>query len=177
MAVTAQLSESLEALFEGRTSTIVRDLKLSLHKVLSEGALTEPEAAPVLLALATSVGHDRLASLAYEWMRELGDTPEVADEAREGAAMMAMLNTYYSFRQKLDDASYGPAGLRMTAIARPAMGKLRWEMLAFACSVLNGCQPCLTLHERVLREAGATTDKIHDLARLAAIVKGIGTLA
>jgi alkyl hydroperoxide reductase subunit D len=46
-------------------------------------------------------------------------------------------------------------------------------MLAFAVSVLNGCQSCICSHEQVLKENGVTSDKIHDLAKLAAVVKGI----
>jgi alkyl hydroperoxide reductase subunit D len=43
--------------------------------------------------------------------------------------------------------------------------------------VINGCPTCVTSHERVLREAGVGADKIHDLARIAAILKGIEVLA
>lgn len=68
------------------------------------------------------------------------------------------------------------AGLRMTALARPTLGKERFEMLAFAVSVLGGCEMCVRSHERVLREAGVSIDKVHDLARLAAVVRGLKTL-
>ncbi|MGH9857599.1 MAG: carboxymuconolactone decarboxylase family protein, partial [Acidobacteriota bacterium] len=54
----------------------------------------------------------------------------------------------------------------MAALARPVLGKERFEMLAFALSVLNGCESCIRSHEQVLRNAGLA-DKLHDLARLA----------
>lgn len=176
MAVMEKLTDNLNALFEGRTTTIARDLKLNLTRSLTEGALSEQEAAPALLGVAVSANHAALAALAEDWMRELGYEADVIQEAREGAALMNMLNTYYSFRQKLGDENYGPAGLRMTALARPVMGKVRFEMLAFAVSVLNGCQTCITSHEKVLREAGASTEKLHDLARMACVVKAVSAL-
>ena len=64
----------------------------------------------------------------------------------------------------------------MTSLARPALGKERFEMLAFAVSVLNGCESCVRAHEKVLRDAGLTADKVHDLARLASVVKGLKAL-
>jgi alkyl hydroperoxide reductase subunit D len=88
-----------------------------------------------------------------------------------------MLNVYYRFRYMVgNEEDYRAAGLRMTALARPVLGKERFEMLAFAVSVLNGCQSCIRSHEKVLRDAGVSTDKVHDLARLAAVVKGLHTL-
>jgi alkyl hydroperoxide reductase subunit D len=50
-------------------------------------------------------------------------------------------------------------------------------MLAFAVSVLNGCESCIRSHEKVLREAGVSVDQVHDLARLAAVVKGLHALS
>jgi alkyl hydroperoxide reductase subunit D len=49
-------------------------------------------------------------------------------------------------------------------------------MLAFAVSVINGCETCVQSHEKVLKEAGLTLDQIHDLARVAAVTRAIQTL-
>jgi alkyl hydroperoxide reductase subunit D len=88
-----------------------------------------------------------------------------------------MLNVYYRFRHFLGSPDeYRIAALRMTALARPAIGKEKFEMLAFAVSVLNGCESCTKAHEKALRDAGIGTDKIHDLARLAAVVYGLSKL-
>jgi alkyl hydroperoxide reductase subunit D len=97
----------------------------------------------------------------------------------ESAAIMGMLNTYYKFRSFIKERAedYRTAGLRMTALARPALGKVPFEMLAFAVSVLNGCETCVVSHEKVLREAETNVEKIHDLARLAATVKAIQVLS
>jgi lipoyl-dependent peroxiredoxin subunit D len=164
--------------FEHRSTTIARDLRLNLKKVMEDGSLSPQEASLALLATAISSENLPLASHAREKLASLGTPPEHVQEAAESAAIMGMLNTYYRFRYMVDKPDdYSTAGLRMTSLARPALGKEVFEMLAFAVSVLNGCQSCVKSHEQVLRDAGVTADKIHDLARLASVVKGIKALS
>lgn len=166
-------SEQMAALLNGRNTAIARDLKLNLKRLLEEGALSPQEAALALLAVSAAAEAPVLASYARKKLNEFGFTAEQIQEAAESAALMAMLNVYYRFRHTIEmEEDYRVAGLRMTALARPLLGKLPFEMLAFAVSVLIGCPSCIRSHERVLREAGVQVDKIHDLARLAAVVKG-----
>jgi lipoyl-dependent peroxiredoxin subunit D len=165
---------SIDSLFENINSPIGRDLKLNLKRLLEEGALSPAEGYTALLATATAVEHLPLALFAREALGRNGMPPEQIQEAAESAAMMGMLNVYYRFRYMVGNQDdYRTAGLRMTALARPLLGKVPFEMLAFAVSVLNGCQSCIGSHEKVLREAEVGVDKIHDLARLAAVVKGL----
>lgn len=170
-------TEALDHLYEARTTTIARDLKLNLKRLLEESALGGEDALLVLLATATSVESAPLAAYAREQMNGLGVAPEVQQEAAENAAILGMLNIYYRFRHMVQkDEDYRSAGLRMTALARPVMGKERFELLAFAVSVLNGCESCIRSHEKVLRDASVPVDKIHDAARMASVVKGLKTL-
>jgi lipoyl-dependent peroxiredoxin subunit D len=170
-------TERIDQIFENQTSTIARDLKLNWKRILGEGALSPDEAASALLATATSVGLTALIDYAKSELSRLELTPEQIQEARESAAIMGMLNTYYRFRHMIaKDDDYRTAGLRMTALAKPALGKVRFEMLAFAVSVINGCEKCIRSHEAVLLESGVTIEKIHDLARLAAVTKGLSVL-
>ena len=91
---------------------------------------------------------------------------------------MGMLNTYYRFRHFLGSPEeYRVAGLRMTALAKPLLGKQRFEMLAFAVSVINGCESCVRAHEKALRDGGVLPEKVHDLAKLSAVLKGLRTLS
>lgn len=175
--------EPIDSLLGSKPSAIARDLKLNLKRLLGEdGKLAPQESLPALLAVAASVGHVSLQRHAREEMARRDFTSEQIEEAAESAAIMAMLNTYYRFRHMIaqggteTDEAYRTAGLRMTGLARPVLGKERFEMLAFAVSVLNGCESCIRSHESVLREAGVSVDKIHDLARLAAVVRGLKAL-
>lgn len=160
--------------FEHRSTTIARDLRLNLQKLLEGAVLSPAEAHLALLATATATENIALASHAREKLAALAVPAEQIQEAAESAAIMGMLNTYYRFRymvEKEDD--YRVAGLRMTSLSKPALGKETFEMLALAVSIVNGCQSCVRSHEQVLRDAGVAVDKIHELARMAAVVKGI----
>jgi len=170
--------EGLDPLLETRTSTLAKDLRLNLKRVLSEGSLDAAEAGLALLATAASVDMPSLVTFAQGQLKQLDFSDEQIREAAESAAIMAMLNTYYRFRHMIGESEdYRSAGLRMTALAKPHLGKERFEMLAFAVSILNGCESCVRSHEKVLREAGVNVEKIHDLARLASIVKAWKTLS
>lgn len=175
---------NVETLFAGRESAVARDLKLNLKKLLGEGALTPDEAHLTLLALGRSLADARLVGIARQGLEGKDLSPEQLQEAEESAAIMGMLNVYYRFKHFLTDAqgeeavqaNYRMTGLRMNALAKPALGKERFEMLAFAVSVLNGCSQCVTSHEQALLKLGFGYEKIHDLARLAAVAKGVNAL-
>jgi alkyl hydroperoxide reductase subunit D len=166
-----------------RETTIARDLNLNFERLLTGEKLEPREALFTLLATARSVGYGELADLAKAKLREMQIADNEIREAEESAAIMGMLNTYYKFRSfiakagetKLED--YNQAGLRMTSLARPALGKVQFEMLAFAVSTVNGCETCVISHENVLREAGVPPEKIHDLVRIASVVKALKTLS
>lgn len=171
-------TEALDRLLQDRNTAVVRDLKLNLKRVLEESALDPLESLPSLLAAATSTGQASLAAFAREELVAREVPPEQIQEAAESAAIVGMLNMYYRFRHmvaKPDD--YATAGLRMTSLAKPALGKERFEMASLVVSVLNGCETCIKAHEKVLRDGGVSADKVHDLVRLAATVKGLEALA
>ena len=171
------LNDKIEALLGLKDSTIGRDLKLNLLRFVNESTLEPVERYLVGLAVASSTNQGALAGIFTDALETEGASPAEIREAKESAALMAMLNTYYRFRHMVGPSEdYRAAGLRMTALAKPALGKRRFEMLAFAVSVINGCETCAQSHEKVLREAGLTADQIHDLARVAAIVRGVQQL-
>jgi alkyl hydroperoxide reductase subunit D len=170
-------SEFIETMLESRGTGIARDLKLNLRRLIEESSLTPQESTLALLACATAVDHRSLASHSRERLVALEFSAEQIQEGAEIAALMGMLNYYYRFKHMLDKGDeYKTAGLRMTSMARPALGKELFEMLAFAVSVINGCESCVKAHENVLRESGVSVDKVHDLARLAAVVNGLKVL-
>ena len=177
MMIEVATGVGFDPVVEQKETTIAKDLRLNLKRLLQEGALSAEEAHLSLVALAASAEYRALKDYAISYLREQGTEEDVIREAAESSAIMAMLNTYYRFRYMVGkDEEYSSAGLRMLSLARPAMGKLRFEMLAFAVSVLNGCQSCVRSHEDVLRKGEVSSDKIHDLARLAAVVKALKTL-
>ncbi|HSE39909.1 MAG TPA: carboxymuconolactone decarboxylase family protein [Acidobacteriota bacterium] len=169
---------SFDPSIEQKDSTIAKDIRLNFRRIIEEGSLSPEEAYCTVLATATAVEYPLLREFAKTRLADLGVNPEQIREAEESSAIMAMLNTYYRFRYMVGKHDeYQTAGLRMTSLARPALGKERFEMLAFAVSVINGCQSCVVSHEDALRKAGVSAGKVHDLARLSAVVKALKTLS
>jgi alkyl hydroperoxide reductase subunit D len=175
--VNAILLEPIHTLLEPYSSVIARDLKLNLTRLLQDGALSTDEALLSVLAVSSSLGFAEMSSYARQQLSHAGMSDDQIQEAVQSAALMGMLNTYYKFRHFVASSEeYRVAGLRMTALAKPVLGKERFEMLAFAVSVVNGCESCVRSHEKALRDGGASAEKVHDLARLAAVLKAIQTL-
>src|SRR5690348_3455441 len=150
-------------------SAIARDLSLNLKKFSGDSSLSESEAAMVTLAVAKAVDFKQLQDQARSTLAGLGVDEERIQEIQESAARMGMLNSYYKFRGFISKSApevatehYNQAGLRMTALARPLIGKENFELLALVVSVVNGCETCVTSHEKVLRESGILPNKIHD---------------
>jgi len=169
--------EPIDALFAPYTGTIARDLKLNLTRLLQDGALSSEEALLATLAISTSLDHAEMADYARTQLSQAGMAEDQIQEAAQSAAIMGMLNIYYRFRHFVGSPEeYRVAGLRMTALAKPVLGKERFEMLAFAVSVINGCESCVRAHEKALRDGGVSPEKIHDLARLSAVLKAVETL-
>lgn len=165
-------------------TSIERDLALNLQKLVGESSLSLKESVLATLALSQSLGFERAYQFASKLSKELPEalSEEEVLEARQSAAIMGMNNIYYRFRHMLKEgqpesaADYKMAGLRMMSMAQPKLGKAGFEMLAFAVSVLNGCSSCINAHEKTLREHQVEVTKIHDLARLAAVLKGAHAL-
>ncbi len=176
-APSTSLLEAVETFFAGADTTIAKDLKLNLKKVLFEGSLDRQDAAFALLASAQAVDLQELADAAAAALQENEVDETLIAEARQSAALGTMLNLYYRFRHFLkDDSDYQRVGLRMNALARPALGAETMEKLVFAVSVINGCEMCVNGHEAKLRDLGVSTNAIHDLARLASLVTAVTKL-
>lgn len=173
---------SLDQQFGERQSTIAKDLKLNYRRLIEDSALSKQESALLSVALAKSVGYGELLKAAKIEAIEAGVSEAGVQEAEESAAIMGMLNIYYRYRhfvEHSDDTAkdeYGAAKLRMTSLANPVLGKETFEILALAVSAINGCEMCVSSHEKALMHLGVKRDKLHDVARIAAVVKGLSQL-
>jgi alkyl hydroperoxide reductase subunit D len=184
--MTTQILERMDERWGDRQTTVAKDLKLNFRRLVADSTLSAEEATLALIGLAKATGYAELLGTARESALANGLSADLVQEAEESAAIMGMLNIYYRFRHFIEHAGsdsgvaakdeYGAAKLRMTSLANPAMGKETFEMLAFAISCINGCERCVTSHEKALKAAGVTSEKIHDLGRLAAVVMGLSRL-
>ncbi|MGE0763616.1 MAG: carboxymuconolactone decarboxylase family protein [Bdellovibrionales bacterium] len=156
---------------------IARDLRINFERLVGDGKLPPDIAMAVVFATATTTKNNQLVEWAQMHAESAGLTPDLVKEAQEVAGIMGMLNMYYRFRHFIgENPDYTTTGLRMTSLAKPQLGKERFEILALAVSVINGCEKCVVSHEKALRDLGVSVDVLHDVARLSAVVKGIGDL-
>ncbi len=169
----------LEKDYRVHDSSIFRDLSLNFKKLMLDSSLEPTERFMNLLALATTLHNKEMMYLARTALALLGTAPEHIQEAAEVAGIMGMNNIYYKFRSFLSPEvveDYSRAGLRMQSLMKPQTGKQNFEMMALAVSIVNGCPTCVSSHERAIRALEVSADKIHDVARLAAVCKGLDSL-
>ncbi|OFZ31221.1 MAG: hypothetical protein A2622_01080 [Bdellovibrionales bacterium RIFCSPHIGHO2_01_FULL_40_29] len=179
MSLGPKIDAFLEITFPNHDTAVYRDLSLNFKKVMEDSPLEPIERLMNMAAIARSLHWKELENMAASELRELGVGDLEIQECFEAAAIMGMLNTYYKFKGFLAAdvlPDYARAGLRMNSLTKPLNGKANFEMMAMAVSVVNGCPTCVSSHEKALTEIGVTRDKIHDLARLAAVLKGLSSL-
>ena len=181
MSISEKTDAFLEKTFPGKETAVYRDLSLNFKKIMEDSPLEIKERLLNLGALGRSLSWAELEEFAKSELTELGLSGAEVEESFEAAAIMGMLNTYYKFRgflspEVLADSAFQRAGLRMNSLSKPLNGKQNFEMMAFSVSVVNGCSTCVASHEKALTDLGVTRDKIHDLARLAAVTKGLSQL-
>jgi len=182
MLISEQIDLFLEKNYPGKETSVFKDLSLNLKKVLDDSSpLDAKERLMNLAAISRSLHWKNLEEFSKIQLKEAGLSDQETEECFEAAAIMGMLNTYYKFKgylsaEVLSDTAYQRAGLRMNSLSKPVNGKEKFEMMAFAVSVVNGCPTCVSSHEKSLTDIGVGRDKIHELARLAAILKGLSCL-
>jgi alkyl hydroperoxide reductase subunit D len=165
---------ALETL-RGAIPEAAKDLRLNLGAVLQPGgALSVEQTWGVAVATAISSRNPQLRQAVLEDALATV-APEVVEDARAAAALMAMNNVYYRFRHMIGKPEYAekPARLRMQRLAQVATNKADFELFCLAVSAVNGCEMCLRSHEEVVLGAGLSTDQVHDAVRIAATLHGV----
>lgn len=177
--IAEKVDAFLEKEYANAATTIYRDLSLNFKKVLEDSPLEPQERFMNLLAVSVALENKHMVELAKSILIELGTSHEVIQESAEVAGIMGMNNVYYKFKSFLPPevaADYQRAGLRMNSLGKPVSGKKDFEMLSLSVSIVNACPVCVASHEKAVRDHGVSVDKIHDLARLAAVAKGLTSL-
>jgi alkyl hydroperoxide reductase subunit D len=148
-----------------------RDIRLNLQSVLEGGALNDAQKWGVAAACAIAARNPRLRdAVLQDALLKAG--PDVVEDARAAAVLMAMNNVYYRFRHMVGKPAYAqkPARLRMQRIAQPLASKVDFELLCLAVSAVNGCEACVRSHEQVVVEGGLDEEHVHDAIRIASVV-------
>lgn len=173
----ANVSAHLKAL-AAVDSRYLKDLKININNALSAESLTKKEAYLIAFAIAVNEKNVLLQQAFEKSAKEAGTNEKEIAEAISCTSLMNANNVYYRFRHFMEEEFYNnaQAGIRMSIMANPILGKEFFELLSLVISAINGCQMCVTSHEKALLGHGTDKQRIHDAVRLGAVIKSIAVL-
>ena len=160
-------------------SRFIKDLKINVGNVLNNTQhLNRKEA--LLLALAVAV-NERFVLLQESFgglAREAGASDAEIAEIVACTSLMNTNNIFYRFRHfvKKDFYENQPAGIKMSIMANPVLGKEFFELVSLVISSVNGCELCVGSHERSVLQHGSTESRVFEGVKLGAIIKGLITV-
>lgn len=171
-------SANVLALVAGETR-FIKDLKINVGNVLNNAQyLSRKEA--LLLALAIAV-NERFTLLQESFgglAREAGASEAEIAEIVACTSLMNTNNIFYRFRHfvRKDFYENQPAGIKMSIMANPVLGKEFFELVSLVVSSVNGCELCVGSHERSVLQHGSTESRVFEGVKLGAIIKGLITV-
>ena len=156
----------------------LKDLKLNITTALNAESLGKKDASLIAFAVAVNEKNVSLQQSFEQQALAQGATPAEMAEVMACTSLMNANNVYYRFRHFMHDEFYdkAQAGIRMSIMANPVLGKELFELISLVVSAVNGCSLCVTSHETTLLKHGTEKQRIHDAVRLGAVVKSLGVV-
>jgi lipoyl-dependent peroxiredoxin subunit D len=153
----------------------IKDLKINLGNALKYDSLSEKESSLLALSVAINEKTKSLEMALLEKANLAGATQEEILETYACVSLLNVNNVFYRFRHFTKKEYYQttPAGIKMTVMGNPTMGKEFFELMSLGISSLNGCELCVNAHEESLIKMGTSQQRIYDAVRLFANVKGL----
>lgn len=153
----------------------IKDLKINVSNSLKSQNLNEKEA--LLLALAVSVNqkHELTITSLTTLAIQKGATDAEINEIHALVSLLNANNVFYRFKHFVDKEFYNsaPAGIRMSIMMNPVLGKEFFELASLTVSALNGCEMCVKSHEQSVKSHGASETRILEAIRLTSIFKSL----
>lgn len=160
-------------------SRYIKDLKINVSNVLNNNQhLNRKDALLLALAVAINEKSDLLKESFTSLARQAGATDAELAEVVGGTSLMNTNNIFYRFRHFVKKETYSnqPAGIKMTIMASPVLGKEFFELLSLVISAINGCELCVTSHEQSVLQHGSSESRVFEAIRLGAVIKGLVTV-
>ncbi len=156
----------------------LRDLKINVTNALGAETLTKKEAFLLAYSVAVNEKNEALQKAFAQSATQEGATDKELAEVVSCTSLLNANNVYYRFRHFMHEEFYNnaQAGIRMSIMASPVLGKEFFELVSLVVSALNGCELCVTSHEKTLVGQGTAKQRIHDAVRLGAVIKSLTVL-
>jgi lipoyl-dependent peroxiredoxin subunit D len=160
-------------------SRFIKDLKINTGNVLNNNQyLSRKEA--LLLALAVAV-NEKFLPLQESFTglaKEAGASDAEIAEIIACTSLMNTNNVFYRFRHfmKKDFYENAPAGIKMSIMANPVLGKEFFELVSLVISSINGCELCVSSHEKSVLQHASSESRVLEGVKLGAVLKGLITI-
>lgn len=168
---------ALDALIDGLPN-YAKDLKLNYSTLVRQNTeLTPQQLWGVVVASSMATRSAPLTASALEdGAGQL--SAEALEAAKSAAAVMGMNNIFYRFLHLTSNEKYStmPSRLRMNAMRSHGVESLDFELWGLAVSAINGCGRCVDAHEKIVREKGASEDRVLAVIRVASVLHAIGAV-
>lgn len=173
----ATLNTGVE-LLAGKDHRYLKDMRINLNNALSYSNLNKKESLLLALSVAINEKHNTLISSFTAMAETEGATADEIAELYALVSLMNVNNVFYRFRHFTNKEYYNntPAGIKMSIMMNPVLGKEFFELASLAVSAINGCEMCVNAHEQSVMQHGATEARIYDAIRLVSVVKGFTNL-
>lgn len=171
-------SANVQALITAE-SRFIKDLKINVGNVLNNAQYLDRKES-LLLALAVAVNEkyallqDAFTGLA----RSAGASDAEIAEIIACTSLMNTNNVFYRFRhfRQKDFYNNQPAGIKMSIMVNPVLGKEFFELVSLVISSINGCEMCVSSHEKSVLQHNSSESRIFEGVKLGAIIKGLITI-
>ena len=169
-----QVSGKLQS-FVNVDARYLKDLKINVSNSLAAATLSKKEAYLIGLAVAVNEKHTALQGAFEKLATQEGAVDKDIAEVISCTSLMNANNVYYRFRHFVNKEFYTstPAGIRMSIMANPVLGKEFFELLSLVVSALNGCEMCVTSHEEALLKHGTDQQRVLEAVRLGAVLRSL----
>ncbi|MBS1667653.1 MAG: carboxymuconolactone decarboxylase family protein [Bacteroidetes bacterium] len=171
-------SSNVEALLNVE-ARYIKDLKINVGNALNNTQhLSKKEALLIALAVAVNEKFDLLKLSFATKAREEGATDAEIAETIACTSLLNVNNVFYRFRHfmKKDFYNNQPAGIKMSIMMNPVLGKEFFELLSLTVSALNGCEMCVNSHEQSVLHQGSSESRVFEAVKTASIIKGLITV-
>src|SRR6185437_14523662 len=156
----------------------LKDLKINVSNFLAAKNLNKKEAYLIGLAVAVNEKNETLKKGFTELAKREGVTDSELAELYSCVSLLNINNVFYRFRHFTKKEYYEttPAGIKMSIMMNPVLGKEFFELVSLVVSSLNGCELCVTSHEDSFIKIGTSEARVYDAIRLGAVVKGLSVV-
>jgi alkyl hydroperoxide reductase subunit D len=160
-------------------SRYIKDLKINVSNVLNNTQyLNKKESLLLAYAVAVNEKFDLLKDSFRAEAQEAGANEAELAEIVSCTSLMNANNVFYRFRHFMNKDFYTntPAGIKMSIMMNPVLGKEFFELVSLVVSSINGCEMCITSHEQSILQHGGSESRILEGVKLGAIIKSLITV-